>query len=391
MSVEAFVRSAGGVMGGVRDGFGASGGSALLPLPATPPPAPPAQAPGSGDAAEGQENSGWQISNKVAALADQDNTAHSEVESAAGSSGLHQGEMTLIIDQAVADVQSMGLATNTPEGKRALITAIMQRLEETRGTAEAGTADAGTHAASTAANVAGYNDIGGVPRGPSPLAGFGGAMPGMGGGMPGGMPGMGGGMPGMGGLSALGQPLSALSGLASPAGQTITKAAASERASGSGSARNVSSAGRISVKDVRFDREKFAVGREAYKRYVAEALDVMGITDPQARENWSRGLMTAAARESSFNPLAINLTDSNAHGAAAADGYFGNSSRGGLQTIPTTFAANHQPGTSTNIYDPVANISAAMNYVMGRYNVSRDGSDLTKVAQFNPGSAGGGY
>ena len=49
------------------------------------------------------------------------------------------------------------------------------------------------------------------------------------GGMPGGMPGMGGGMPGMGGLSALGQPLSALSGLASPAGQTITRAAASGR------------------------------------------------------------------------------------------------------------------------------------------------------------------
>ena len=384
------MRSAGGVMGGVRDGFGASGGSALLPLPASPPPAPPAQAPGSGQGAEGQENSGWQISNKVAALADQDNTAQSELRSTLGCSDEHQGEMTAIIDQAVVDVQSMGLATNTPEGKRALITAIMQRLEETRGTAEAGTADAGTHAASTAANVAGYNDIGGVPRGPSPLAGFGGAMPGMGGGMPGGG-GMGGGMPGMGGLSALGQPLSALGGLASPATQTISKASASGRDSGGGSGRNVSSAGRIPVKDVRFDREKFAVGREAYKRYVAEALDVMGITDPQARQRWAQGLMTAAARESSFNPLAINLTDSNAHGAAAADGYFGNSSRGGLQTIPTTFAAYHQPGTSTNIYDPVANISAAMNYVMGRYNVSRDGSDLAKVAQFNPGSSGGGY
>ena len=108
----------------------------------------------------------------------------------------------------------------------------MQRLEETRGTADAGTAHAGTHAASSAANVAGYNDIGGAPRGPSPLARFGGAMPGMGGGMPGGMPGMGGGMPGMGGLSALGQPLSALSGLASPAGKTITKAASTKPSGG---------------------------------------------------------------------------------------------------------------------------------------------------------------
>ena len=244
MSVETFVRSAGGVMGGVRDGFGASGGSALLPLPASPPPAPPAQAPGSGQGAEGQENSGWQISNKVAALADQDNTAHSDLQSTLGCSDEHQGEMTAIIDQAVADVQSMGLATNTPEGKRALITAIMQRLEETRGTADAGTAHAGTHAASSAANVAGYNDIGGVPRGPSPLAGFGGAMPGMGGGMPGGMPGMGGGMPGMGGLSALGQPLSALSGLASPAGQTITKAASTKPSGGADRGLDTSGPGR---------------------------------------------------------------------------------------------------------------------------------------------------
>ncbi|MBI3215347.1 MAG: hypothetical protein HYZ38_16075 [Mycobacterium sp.] len=227
------MRSAGGVMGGVRDGFGASGGSALLPVPASPPPAPPAQGPGSGQAADGQESSGWQISNEVAALADQDSIAQSELESAAGSSGMHQGEMTAIIDQAVADVQSMGLATNTPEGKRALIAAIMQRLEETRGTAESGTGDASTHAASTAANVAGYNDVGGVPRGPSPLAGFGGAMPGMGGGMPGMGGGMGGGgMPGMGGLSALGQPLSALSGLASPAAQTVTKAASTKPGGG---------------------------------------------------------------------------------------------------------------------------------------------------------------
>ena len=44
----------------------------VSPASGSKPPAPPAQAPGSGGAAEGQENSGWQISNKVAALADQD-------------------------------------------------------------------------------------------------------------------------------------------------------------------------------------------------------------------------------------------------------------------------------------------------------------------------------
>ena len=128
---------------------------------------------------------------------------------------------------------------------------------------------------------------------------------------------------------------------------------------------------------------------------MAEALDVMGITDPQARENWSRGLMTAAARESSFNPLAVNTdkSDYNVQTSTGSgpDGFPNKASRGGLQTIPTTFAAYHQPGTSTNLYDPVANISAAMNYVMDRYDVSRDGSNVTKVPQFNPRSTGGGY
>ena len=56
----------------------------------------------------------------------------------------------------MADVQALGLSTNTPEGKRALITAIKTRLEETRGTVETGAAEAGTHAASANPNAAGY-------------------------------------------------------------------------------------------------------------------------------------------------------------------------------------------------------------------------------------------
>ena len=45
------------------------------------------------------------------------------------------------------------------------------------------------------------------------------------------------------------------------------------------------------------------------------------------------------------------------------------------------FAAHHQPGTGTNIYDPVANLCAGMNYLMGRYHVARDGSNLSAVGQ----------
>lgn len=59
------------------------------------------------------------------------------------------------------------------------------------------------------------------------------------------------------------------------------------------------------------------------------------------------------------NPMAINLTDSN---AAAGD-----PSRGLMQVIGSTFAAYHWPGTSNNIYDALANIAAALNYAAHVY------------------------
>lgn len=66
--------------------------------------------------------------------------------------------------------------------------------------------------------------------------------------------------------------------------------------------------------------------------------------------------------ESGGNPNAINLTDSNAQA--------GDPSRGLLQTIMSTFRAYHWPGTSFNIYDPLANIAAAINYAVHRYGPS---------------------
>ncbi len=55
--------------------------------------------------------------------------------------------------------------------------------------------------------------------------------------------------------------------------------------------------------------------------------------------------------------------------------------RGIAQTIPATFARYHQPGTSTNIYDPIANICASMNYVIHRYGVALDGRNLAAMVQ----------
>ncbi|CAL9342121.1 transglycosylase SLT domain-containing protein [Streptomyces sp. enrichment culture] len=90
--------------------------------------------------------------------------------------------------------------------------------------------------------------------------------------------------------------------------------------------------------------------------WIKESLDIMaqrGI--PGTYEGIHRNIM----RESSGNPLAINNWDSN----AAA----GTPSKGLLQVIDPTFRAYHVPGTSTDPYDPVANITAACNYAADRY------------------------
>ena len=48
----------------------------------------------------------------------------------------------------------------------------------------------------------------------------------------------------------------------------------------------------------------------------------------------------------------------------------GDPSRGLMQTIGSTFRAYHWPGTSWNIYDPLANIAAAINYARHVYGPS---------------------
>ncbi|MFD7287416.1 transglycosylase SLT domain-containing protein [Streptomyces sp. NPDC059863] len=90
--------------------------------------------------------------------------------------------------------------------------------------------------------------------------------------------------------------------------------------------------------------------------WIRESLDVMAANGiPGSYEGIHRNIM----RESSGDPWAINNWDSN----AAA----GTPSKGLLQVIDPTFQAYHVPGTSTDSYDPVANITAASNYAADRY------------------------
>ncbi|MFF7329515.1 transglycosylase SLT domain-containing protein [Streptomyces sp. NPDC090306] len=90
--------------------------------------------------------------------------------------------------------------------------------------------------------------------------------------------------------------------------------------------------------------------------WITQALDIM---HEKHIPGSYHGLYKNIMRESSGNPQAINDWDVNAVN--------GIPSKGLLQVIPPTFAAYHVSGTSSNIYDPVANITAAANYAADKY------------------------
>ncbi|MFH9609557.1 transglycosylase SLT domain-containing protein [Streptomyces sp. NPDC017448] len=90
--------------------------------------------------------------------------------------------------------------------------------------------------------------------------------------------------------------------------------------------------------------------------WIRESLAIMA---EQGIPGTYEGIHRNILRESSGNPAAINNWDSNA--------VKGTPSKGLLQVIDPTFQAYHVPGTSTDSYDPVANITAACNYAADRY------------------------
>jgi LysM repeat protein len=136
----------------------------------------------------------------------------------------------------------------------------------------------------------------------------------------------------------------------------------------------VSQAGAMSIGAVTYGRYN---GGGGLSSWTSQACGIMSV--PSA--NWIRGYEVLCARESSGNANAINSYDSNANGSIQSDGYPLNCSRGVAQCIPGTFASNHVAKTSADIYDPVANIAASMRYVMNRYGVASNGSDLASLVQ----------
>jgi LysM repeat protein len=147
----------------------------------------------------------------------------------------------------------------------------------------------------------------------------------------------------------------------------------------------VSTAASIAVSDVGYTLYQGGGDIEAWTTRACRILN-------RPADDWIRGYQVLCQRESSGRPNAINNYDANAHGAVQADGYPLHCSRGVAQCIPDTFANYHASGTTGNIYDPVANIAASMQYVMNRYGVSDDGSNLAeRVQQADPNRSPAGY
>lgn len=92
------------------------------------------------------------------------------------------------------------------------------------------------------------------------------------------------------------------------------------------------------------------------KALIDQALKLAGVPVSTANE---AAVNLIIEHESSWNPNAINRTDSNARA--------GHPSQGLMQTIPSTFQKYALAGYNSNIDDPLSNVIAGIRYANARY------------------------
>ena len=109
---------------------------------------------------------------------------------------------------------------------------------------------------------------------------------------------------------------------------------------------------------------------------IEQAMRITGTPPPSTAEAWLAGMNTLITRESNWNAGARNDWDSNAAK--------GQNSAGLAQVIPSTFAANKAPGHD-NIYAPVDNVAASINYIKRTYG------SIENVQQANANMPPKGY
>lgn len=111
--------------------------------------------------------------------------------------------------------------------------------------------------------------------------------------------------------------------------------------------------------------------------WMSQAIGYAGVPASWIGGPGKPGLYTLIMRESGGNPKSINNWDSNAKK--------GDPSRGLMQTIGGTFNAYRDKRLSNDIYDPVSNIVAGLNYIKSRYK------SIFNVQQADPNKSPKGY
>ena len=283
-------------------------------------------------------------------LAGNDRALSTRLDEAARTDRTGRTSSGTVVNGAAADTNGLAPLTNTPAGQKALLVALRNRVAQQQQVVQAYK----TRSARMAAMLQSMAYGGGAPvGGGSPFGGGGAGMGGMSMGSS-----RGGGMPGF----DVGQ----IAKMANVTGQQR----GTQRRSGARLADN---------SDI-----PSTPGAANIRAAINRALDLKGITNPRARHYWETGMMVVSARESGHNPNAQNNSDSNAAK--------GTPSQGAFQFIEPTFRAYHEPGTSTNLRDPVAQAAAFVNYAVGRYGVSPTGEDLAqRIQQADPARSPRGY
>jgi len=307
-------------------------------------------------------------------LAGDDAGLSAALDDAVGTDRLGRADSGAVVAGAATDTAGLAPMSGTPAGEKALIAALRSRVVQQQRVVTASRV--------RDAQLAGMLRCLGYAR----RGGAGAAMP-AGGGIPWGAGGLTGGLPIGAGMA------SRLSGLTGRAGRPRhPRSALASRTDHRGGRVPASAAAAIELSQVSYVAMGAAGAPGAARRVIGAALDARGVRDPAARRAWTEGYLTLITRESTFQPNAVNTTDANNRGPVVADGHRLGCSRGLAQMTPGAFAAHHQPGTSTNIYDPLANIAASMNRMLTVYGVRADGSDLAaKVTQTDPRRAAHGY
>jgi cell wall-associated NlpC family hydrolase len=158
LPLEEFVRAAGTALGAAQDLYG-TGAAGEIASPATAPPAPGGLVPGRGRAVEASTAASGQLHTHATVLSENDASTHSQLANMVAAHNSGRARMNSTVSAATADVSALAPATTTPQGQRAMVSALTQHLQNTKQTLQDSSAVATTHAASAHTTADAYQTV----------------------------------------------------------------------------------------------------------------------------------------------------------------------------------------------------------------------------------------